>query len=71
MKTHNLIIYHCIKCGHLMHTEPDAEPPRCCGKQMVNAAAETIHADDADSEEAANERAETERRPFQDRPKPR
>ena len=42
MKTHNVVIYHCLCCGTVMHREPDQEAPQCCGRQMVKAAAETI-----------------------------
>jgi hypothetical protein len=42
MKTRNLIIYHCLSCGAVMHCEPDQEMPQCCGRPMVKAAAETI-----------------------------
>jgi hypothetical protein len=43
MKAHNAIIYHCLTCGGVVHAEPEAEPPQCCGCEMVKAAAETVH----------------------------
>ena len=42
MKTHNLIIYHCLGCGAVLHCEPELEIPQCCGRQMIKAAAETV-----------------------------
>ena len=42
MKTHNVIIYHCLTCGSVVHAEPEAETPQCCGHSMVNAAAQTV-----------------------------
>lgn len=51
MKTHNAIIYHCLFCGGVMHAEPEAQPPQCCGRAMVKAAAETICEADADESE--------------------
>jgi hypothetical protein len=42
MKTHNLVIYHCLHCGAVMHCEPEQGPPACCGKPMIKAAAETV-----------------------------
>lgn len=42
MKTHNLVIYHCLNCGAIMHCEPDEEVPQCCQKSMIKAAAETV-----------------------------
>ena len=51
MKTHNAIIYHCLCCGNVVHSEPDLEQPVCCGTKMVKAAAETIHGDEADGAE--------------------
>jgi len=44
MKTHNAIIYHCLSCGSVVHSDPEAEPPRCCGQAMVKSAAETVNA---------------------------
>jgi hypothetical protein len=38
----NLVIYHCLACGAVAHREPDREKPLCCGKPMINAAAETV-----------------------------
>ena len=46
MKTHNLVIYHCLSCGAVMHSEPEDVVPECCGRAMVKSAAETIRVDD-------------------------
>jgi hypothetical protein len=54
MKTHNVIIYHCLSCGHLVYREPELELPWCCGKKMIQSAAETVFGDE---EEAAAEPA--------------
>ena len=43
MKTHNRILYHCLCCGRVVHEEPDAQSPNCCGQPMTNAAAETVY----------------------------
>jgi len=54
MKTHNALIYHCLYCGNLVHSEPNVRAPQCCGKEMVKAAAETIfERDEAHSDEPA------------------
>ena len=50
MKTHNAIIYHCLSCGSVMHAEPAVEPPQCCGREMVKAAAETVGEGDVSEE---------------------
>lgn len=42
MSTHNIVIYHCVKCGNVVHREPDEQPPVCCRRLMVNAATETV-----------------------------
>lgn len=42
MKTRNLIIYHCLTCGSVIHREPDRESPECCGHSMVKAATRTV-----------------------------
>jgi hypothetical protein len=46
MKTHNQLIYHCERCGHLVHQEPDDPCPACCGTSMTQAAATTVNIDD-------------------------
>jgi hypothetical protein len=48
MKTHNVLIYHCLHCGVIAHREPEQEQPTCCGRKMVKAATETIFGDDRD-----------------------
>lgn len=40
MKTHNVTIYHCLCCGRVVHSEPEAEVPQCCGQEMARAGAE-------------------------------
>ena len=42
MNTHNRILFHCLHCGRVVHTEPEDMAPNCCGKCMTNAAAETV-----------------------------
>ncbi len=42
MKTHNAYLYHCLNCGNVIHSERRPQPPRCCGHEMILAAAETI-----------------------------
>jgi hypothetical protein len=42
MKTHNLMIFHCLSCGAILHREPEQEVPLCCGKPMIKAAGETV-----------------------------
>ena len=50
MKTHNAIIYHCLRCGNLTHRDPEQEQPTCCGRKMVKAAEETIFGDENEDE---------------------
>ena len=45
MKTHNAVIYHCLQCGSVEHCEPECATPRCCDRDMENAATETIFGD--------------------------
>lgn len=56
MKLHNRILFHCLGCGRVVHAEPTAEIPNCCGKQMTKAAAETV----ANGDEATPPCAERE-----------
>jgi uncharacterized Zn finger protein (UPF0148 family) len=42
MQIHKILIYHCLACGAILHREPGEAVPLCCGKQMLNAAAETV-----------------------------
>lgn len=51
MKTRNTRIYHCLGCGNVVHRDPDAEPPECCGQEMVKAAATTVQNDDTPGSE--------------------
>jgi hypothetical protein len=49
MKTHNAVIFHCLICGNVVHQEPEAPTPRCCGKPMTRAAWETVKESDEES----------------------
>ncbi|MGE5191482.1 MAG: hypothetical protein ACM3U2_03200 [Deltaproteobacteria bacterium] len=70
MTTRNVVIYHCLSCGSVVHAEPEAEPPQCCGHEMVKAAAETIR-EGQEAEEAAPGHCETAPPIGKGRPKPR
>lgn len=50
MKIHNAIVYHCISCGRVEHSNLEAEPPACCGQTMAKACAQTIRETDNASE---------------------
>ena len=43
METLNVSIYHCIKCGRVVHAGLEAAPPQCCGQAMAKASEDTIH----------------------------
>lgn len=43
MKTHNAVMYHCLNCGNVVHSEQKVRAPQCCDHEMVLAAAETIY----------------------------
>ncbi|QDU27220.1 hypothetical protein ETAA8_23050 [Anatilimnocola aggregata] len=43
MELHNILIYHCVACGRIVHAEPEAKVPQCCGHAMVKASEETVH----------------------------
>lgn len=49
MLTHNRVIYHCLRCGAILHCERDQEIPCCCGRPMFNAAAQTVMDDQESS----------------------
>lgn len=70
MKTHNGIIYHCLSCGSVVHADQQAQPPQCCGHQMVRAAAETINEEKEQAGEAATGHCESDP-PFPTARKPR
>ncbi len=38
MKTQDSVIYHCVRCGRVIHTEREPGPPQCCGQDMVETA---------------------------------
>ncbi|MGQ0635327.1 MAG: hypothetical protein ACT4QC_12000 [Planctomycetaceae bacterium] len=42
MKTWNALIYHCQRCGRVVHQAGDAPPPSCCERTMSLAATETV-----------------------------
>ena len=56
MKTQTEVIYHCVRCGHVVHSEIQDMPPQCCGQAMTTAVTETL-AKGVDSE--PQESAET------------
>jgi hypothetical protein len=70
MKTHNAIVYHCISCGRIEHTELEAEPPLCCGHAMAKACAQTVREGDLDQEQAGGP-SETTTPVIEQRKKPR
>jgi len=41
MAVHNLVMFHCQKCGRLVNQEFDEAIPYCCGKSMTKAAEKT------------------------------
>ncbi len=55
MKTYTAIIYHCIACGRLEHTDMESATPQCCGSEMTKAAAETIRKPEEDEPASTNE----------------
>lgn len=69
MKTHNALIYHCLNCGKVVHAEPSAPVPACCGHLMTRAAMETIC--EADEPEAGDAESRTARPLKQAKAKPR
>jgi len=44
MAVHNLVMYHCQKCGRLVNQEFDETIPYCCGRAMTKAAEKTASA---------------------------
>jgi hypothetical protein len=69
MKTHNVMIYHCISCGRVEHSQLEAEPPQCCGHMMAKTCGDTIHEGDLVGETPGGQ---TETTPvIEDRTKPR
>jgi DNA-directed RNA polymerase subunit RPC12/RpoP len=50
MKTCNIIIYHCVTCGRIVHADLDDMPPMCCGHAMVKASEDTVHGRDSDED---------------------
>ncbi|MGQ0635984.1 MAG: hypothetical protein ACT4QC_15340 [Planctomycetaceae bacterium] len=57
MKTHNLIIYHCLSCGAVIHCDPEQDAPQCCGRPMIKAAAETVCNGEREAQISAPRRA--------------
>ncbi len=70
MTTRNAVIYHCLSCGSVVHAEPEAERPQCCGHAMVKAAAETVR-EGQEAEEPAPGPCETAPPIVKGRTKPR
>jgi len=70
MTIRNAIIYHCLSCGSVVHAEPETQPPRCCGHEMVNAAAETIR-EEGEVDKSAATHCKTEPPAGKHRTKPR
>ena len=69
METHDAVIYHCHTCGRVVHAEPEAEAPQCCGQAMVRSCEETPHEGDVAPEKGGST---TEAPPAnEDRKKPR
>jgi hypothetical protein len=71
MTTHNLIIYHCLRCGAVMHCETGEDAPECCGKPMTKAAAETIVNDRSKTLPRASDPTSGPQRPTGPERKPR
>lgn len=42
MKAHNVVIYHCQRCGRVIHQNSEPPPPVCCGASMTPAVVETV-----------------------------
>jgi hypothetical protein len=64
MTAHNRILFHCLCCGTVYHAELNEAAPICCGKRMVNAAAETVFEAGDDNQLMVVEQGEREpRRP--------
>jgi hypothetical protein len=55
METHNRILFHCLTCGNVVHSDVNVRPPECCGYAMVGAAAETIGDTDVPAEKATDD----------------
>jgi len=69
MKTHNAIVYHCISCGRVEHTELELQPPLCCGHAMAKACTQTVRDDLA--REPAGDQPKTTPPVIEQRQKPR
>ncbi|HEY3964172.1 MAG TPA: hypothetical protein VGM05_06420 [Planctomycetaceae bacterium] len=64
MKTYTAIIYHCVTCGRVEHSELESAAPRCCGSEMTKAAEETIRKPEADEPGGTEDAAKkTNRKP--------
>ena len=46
MKPHNICLYHCQYCGHVVEQEPNLIAPFCCGGEMTKAAEDTVLGED-------------------------
>jgi hypothetical protein len=43
---HNICLYHCQYCGHVVEQEPNLMAPFCCGGEMIKAAEDTVLGED-------------------------
>lgn len=50
MTTRHAVIYHCERCGSVVHEDSDQPAPTCCGEPMQKAAEETVTEDEGDEE---------------------
>lgn len=53
MNDKRVAIYHCLKCGAVVHAQVQRDPPQCCGSSMVLAAEESSHPHDEEFRKAA------------------
>ena len=54
MPVHNLVMYHCQKCGRLVNQEFDEAIPYCCGRSMTKAAEKNTPAAGVESGNSSN-----------------
>lgn len=50
MTTVRAIIFHCIRCGRVVHSDTEQERPSCCGEAMAHACSETVDKKSSHSE---------------------
>ncbi len=46
MMPHNICLYHCQYCGHVVEQELNLNAPFCCGGKMTKAAEDTVLGED-------------------------